>query len=57
MQDKVQAWVDRAKEGGKLRRQDIWFLLDHQLWPKVRYSLSSLSTHWKELDNCLRKQW
>ena len=40
MQDKAQSWVDRAKEGGKLRRRDVWFLLDHQLWPKVRYGLS-----------------
>ncbi len=56
MQTKAQEWIDRAKEG-KLRRRDVWFLLDHQLWPKVGYGISSLSAPWKELDGCLRNKW
>ena len=43
MKTKAQEWIDRAKEG-KLRRQDIWFLLKHQLWPKVGYGISSITS-------------
>lgn len=57
MQDKSQEWIDRTKEGGYLRRRDIWFLVDNQLWPKVGYGLCSLSAPWKELDGCLRTKW
>ena len=56
MQTKAQGWIDRAKEG-KLRRRDVWFLMDHQLWPKVGYGISSLSAPWKDLDGCLRTKW
>ena len=56
MQEKAQEWLDRAKEA-KLRRRDVWFLLDHQLWPRVGYGLCSLSTEWKMLDDCLRQKW
>ena len=40
-----------------MRRRDIWFLLDHQLWPKVSYGLCTLSAPWKELDGCLMNKW
>ncbi len=56
MKDKAQSWIDRAKEG-HMRRRDVWFLLDRQLWPKVGYGLSSLSAPWKELEGCLKSQW
>ena len=56
MQEKTQEWIDRAKEG-KLRRRDVWFLLDHQLWPKVGYGLCSVTAPWKELDDVLRIKW
>ena len=56
MQQKAQDWIDRAKEG-KMRRRDIWFLLDHQLWPKVSYGLCTISAPWKELDGCLKNKW
>ena len=56
MQKKAQDWIDRAKEG-KMRRRDIWFLMDHQLWPKVSYGLCTLSAPWKELDGCLKNKW
>ena len=53
---KIQGWIDWAKEE-KLRRQNIWFLLEHQLWPKVGYGISSLSAPWKELNGCLCNKW
>ena len=40
-----------------MRRRDIWFLLVHQLWPKVGYGLCSLSAPWKELEGYLRNTW
>ena len=56
MNDKAQGWLDRAKEG-KLRRRDVWFLLEHQLWPKCGYGLCSLAAPWKELDGCMNNKW
>ena len=56
MNEKAQGWLDRAKEG-KLRRRDVWFLLDHQLWPKCGYGLCSLTAPWKELDGCMNNKW
>jgi len=56
MQDKAQEWVDRAKEGS-LRRRDVWFLMDHQLWPKLGYGLCSLTAPWRDLDGCLKGKW
>ena len=40
MQDKAQGWVDKSKNG-KLKRRSVWFLLEKQFWPKVRYGLCS----------------
>ena len=56
MQEKAQEWTHRAKEGS-MRQRDIWFLLVHQLWPKVGYGLCSLSAPWKELEGYLRNTW
>ena len=56
MHNKAQEWTDQAKEGHP-RQRDIWFLMEHQLWPKVGYGLFSLSLPWQELDGCLRRQW
>lgn len=49
MQTKAQKWIDRANEGSKLRRRDIWFPMDHQLYPKTGYGLCSVSAPLKEL--------
>ena len=56
MQDMAQGWLDRAKED-KMQQRDVWFLLDHQLWPKVSYSLCTMSAPWKELGGCLKHKW
>lgn len=56
MGTKAQDWVARAGEG-KLRRRDIWFLMDHQLWPSAGYSLSSCLASWDDLDKCLDRQY
>ena len=56
MQEKAQAWVDRAKEG-KLMRRDVWFLLDRQMWPGVGFGIGSCMASWKQLSLCLKKQY
>jgi hypothetical protein len=59
MTTKAQEWVDRAKEG-RLKRSDIWFLLDCQFWPRVGYGLCLASIScWKiacrsNISNCSR---
>ena len=56
MQTKAQKWLDRAKEG-TLKRRDVWFLLDHQLWPKAGYGICSITAPWRELDGCMNNKW
>ena len=38
-------------------RRDIWFLMDHQLWPKLDYGLCSNTASFADLSLCLKKQW
>ena len=56
LRTKAQEWLDRAKEG-KMMRRDIWFLLDHQLWPKLDYGLCNNTASFEDLGLCLKKQW
>ncbi len=52
MTKKAQKWVDRAK-GGKLLRQNVWFLLDKQFWPGVSFGISSITASFAELKQCM----
>jgi hypothetical protein len=56
MKKKVQEWVDKAKEG-RLKRSDIWFLLDCQFWPRVGYGLCCNTGEHLLLEDCLQKQY
>ena len=56
MENKADKWIARAKKG-TLSRYDVWFLLDRQLWPRVKCRLSSKTSHWHKLTYCLKKQW
>ena len=56
MQDKAQGWVDKAKNG-KLKRRSVWFLLEKQFWPKVRYGLCGNTASFSQLEDCLQKQY
>ena len=39
-------------------RRDIWFLVDHQLWPHLSYGLcSNTSSSFDDLTSCLDKQY
>jgi hypothetical protein len=34
MQQQGQEWTDKVKSG-HLSRRDMWFMVDHQLWPRM----------------------
>eukprot|EP00956_Cyclotella_meneghiniana_P022017 scaffold40896_cov41-Cyclotella_meneghiniana.AAC.6 len=53
---KAREWVARAKEG-KLRRRDVWFLMDCQLWLRLNYGLCCNTAPYQQLENCLRKEY
>ena len=50
--DKVQAWIDTAKNS-KLSRRDLCLLVDRQFWPKVSFSLGTISAPFDMLSICL----
>lgn len=56
MQQKAQDWTDRAKEGS-LKRRDVWFLADKQMWPSVGYGLCCNMAPLKDLEHCLKRQY
>ena len=45
IKSKAQEWTSRA-EDSKLRQRDVWFLVDHQLWPQLSYGLCSVEAPW-----------
>ena len=56
MQDKAQGWVDKAKNR-KLQEKPLWFQLEKQFWPKVRYGLCDNTASFAQLYDCLQKQY
>ena len=56
MMGKGQKWIERALES-HLQRRDIWFLLDHQLCPRLGYGISIISSPWKKIEDCLGRIW
>jgi hypothetical protein len=48
MKDKAEAWLAQA-QAGKLHKQNIWFLMDKQFWPKVGYGIGTVSATFQEL--------
>ncbi len=55
MTEKAQKWVDRAKGG--LLRQNVWFLLDKQFWPRVSFGISSITASFAELEQCMMRTY
>ena len=53
---KAQDWIDRAKDS-HFRRRDVWFLVDHHLWPKLSHSLCSVEAPWEKLEMALKNKW
>ena len=56
MDEKGEKWVASAQEGN-IRRRDIWFLLDRQLWPRLGYGLGAIGARWEELAGALQRVW
>ena len=56
MDEKGEKWVAAAREGN-VRRRDIWFLLDNQLWPRLSYGLGAIGARWDELSTALQRVW
>ena len=54
VKSKAHEWTSRV-EDSKLRRRDVWFLVDHQLWPRLSYGLCSVEAPWKTLEDALTK--
>ena len=52
MKDKAEAWLAQA-QAGKLHKQNIWFLMDKQFWPKVGYGIGTVSATFQELEDGL----
>ena len=52
MNDKVEAWLAQA-QAGKLYKQNVWFLMDKQFWPKVGYGICTVSATFQELEEGL----
>ncbi len=56
MQEKAQHWIN-AVCNGHLHRQNVWFLLKVQFWPRVGYGLYSSTATLDELKNALHRQY
>ncbi len=54
MQKQGQEWVDKVKLG-YLSRQDMWFMVDCQLWPRMGFGICNSLATWSELSECLRR--
>jgi hypothetical protein len=56
MQEKAQQWVDAVKND-HLHRQNAWFSLGVQFWPRVGYSICNLTATYDELEHSLQRQY
>jgi len=56
MQEKAQHWVDSVRNG-HLHRQNMWFSLGAQFWPRVGYSLCASTATFDELEASLQRQY
>ncbi len=56
MQEKAQHWIN-AVCNCHLHRQNVWFSLKVQFWPRVGYGLCSSTATLEELENVLHRQY
>lgn len=56
MKEKAQEWIDRVKDG-RLRKRDIWFLVEVQFWPRVGYGISYNTAFHAKLEQAVSKQY
>ena len=56
MHEKAQQWINSVRNG-HLHRQNVWFLLKMQFWPRIRYGLCSSTANLCKLDRALHRQY
>ena len=56
IEEKAQTWVN-AVQNGHLHRQNVWFSMKVQFWPRVGYGLCSSTASFTDLEKCLHKQY
>ena len=56
MQDNSKGWLDKAKNR-KIQRRSLWFLLDKQFWPKMKYGLCGKTSGFIQLEDYIQKQY
>ena len=56
IQEKAQTWIS-ALRNDHLHRRNVWFSLRVQFWPRVGYGLCSLTATYRELKECLHRQY
>jgi hypothetical protein len=56
MQDKAQAWLDKAIDA-KLLRQSFWFLMNWQFRPQARFGLCNNTACFQELSEALQRMY
>jgi hypothetical protein len=54
MRQQGQEWMDKVLTS-TLNRQNVWFMADCQLWPKLGYGICNNLETWNELEHCLQK--
>jgi hypothetical protein len=54
MQTQGQEWVGQVKSR-KLSRRNVWFMLDHQFWPRLGFGIFNNTASWDDLEYCLKK--
>ncbi len=56
MQEKAQQWVNDVRNG-HVHRQNVWFSLKVQFWPRIGYNLCNLPALFHMLDRALHRQY
>ena len=51
MRQQIQDWVDRVL-ASTLSCQNLWFMLDCQLWPRLGYGICNNAALWEDLEGC-----
>ena len=54
MRQQGQDWVDRVL-ASTLSRQNLWFMIDCQLWPQLGYGICNNTASWDNLEGCLKQ--
>ena len=54
MRQQGQDWVDRVL-ASTLSCQNLWLMMDCQLWPRLGYGICNNTASWEDLEGCLKR--